>query len=118
SVFYSSFASTKPNWIRDKMVKVLVQMGLEKEPALGDTPFALDLVNTDDDRALLVAAFAPLQAGRPFLMPPGVPAYRVAAMQQAMMDTFKDPDFLAEAEKRGIDVKSPRSGQELHDLLE
>ena len=48
-------------------------------------------------------------------MPPGVPADRVAAMQKAMMDTFKDPAFLAEANKRGIDVSSPRSGQELQD---
>jgi len=46
-----------------------------------------------------------------------VPADRVAAMSQAMMDTFKDPDFVAEAEKRGLGVSSPRSGKELQELL-
>ena len=47
-------------------------------------------------------------------MPPGVPADRVAAMQKAMTDTFKDPAFLEEAKKRQLDVGSPRTGQELH----
>jgi hypothetical protein len=38
-------------------------------------------------------------------------------MSQAMMDTFKDPDFIVEAEKRRLGVSSPRSGKELQDLL-
>src|SRR4029077_12267200 len=80
SVFYSALMSTKPTWVKDKLVKLLVQMGLEKEPALPEVPFALDLVSKEDDRLLMVAAFAPLQAGRPYLLPPGVPAERVAAM--------------------------------------
>ena len=65
-----------------------------------------------------MAAFAPLQTGRPYLLPPGVPAERVAAIRQALIDTFKDPDFVAEAEKRGLGVNSPRSGKELQDLLD
>ena len=118
SVFYNSLMTTKPTWYRDKMVRLLVQMGLEKEPAIPEVPFVLDLVSNPDDKALLTASFAPLQSGRPYLMPPGVPADRVAAMQAAFMDTFKDPDFLAEANKRGLGVNSPRSGRELQELLE
>ena len=110
SVFYSALMSTKSTWYKDKLVKLLVQMGIEKEPALPEVPFALDLVTNPDDKLLMVAAFAPLQSGRPYLMPPGVPADRVATMSQAMMDTFKDPAFVAEAEKRGLGVNSPRSG--------
>ena len=91
SVFYNSLMATRPNWLKDKMVKLLVQMGLEKEPNIPDVPFALDLLTNPDDKLLSIAAYAPLQAGRPYLMPPGVPADRVAAMQKAMMDTFKDP---------------------------
>jgi tripartite-type tricarboxylate transporter receptor subunit TctC len=117
SVFYSALMSTKPTWYKDKLIKLLVQMGIEKEPALPEVPFALDLVSNPDDKLLMVAAFAPLQSGRPYLMPPGVPADRVAAMREAMMATFKDPDFIAEAEKRGLGVNSPRNGQELHGLL-
>ena len=118
SVFYSALSSTRPNWYKDKQIKILVQMGLEKEPAIAEVPFALDLVSNPDDKLLMVAAFAPLQSGRPYLLPPGVPADRVAAMNAAMMATFRDPDFVTEANKRGLGVTSPRSGQELQDLLE
>lgn len=117
SVFYNSLMATRPTWIKEKKVKLLVQMGLEKEPHLPDVPFALDLLSNEDDKLLSIAAYAPLQAGRPYLMPPGVPADRVAAMQKAMLDTFKDPAFAAEANKRGMDVSSPRSGDELRNLL-
>jgi tripartite-type tricarboxylate transporter receptor subunit TctC len=117
SVFYSALMSTKPTWYKDKLIKILVQMGLEKEPAIPEVPFALDLVSNPEDKLLLTAAYAPLQSGRPYLMPPGVPADRVAAISAAMMATFKDPDFLIEADKRGLGVNSPRSGQELQNLL-
>jgi hypothetical protein len=118
SVFYSSLMSTKPTWIKEKKIKLLVQMGLEKEPALPDVPYILDLITNPDDKLLAQVAFAPLSAGRPYLMPPGVPEDRVAAMRKAFMETFKDPDFLAEADKRGLGVNSPRSGEELQQLIE
>jgi tripartite-type tricarboxylate transporter receptor subunit TctC len=118
SVFYSALMATRPNWYKDKQIKILVQMGLEKEPAIPEVPFALDLVTNPDDKLLLVAAFAPLQSGRPYLMPPGVPADRVNAMNAAMMATFRDPDFVTEANKRGLGVTSPRSGEELQALLD
>src|SRR5688572_21807783 len=118
SVFYSALTSTKPTWIPNKLVKLLVQIGPEKEPAIGDVPAAIDLVSSPEDKALIEAGAGPLAAGRPYLMPPGVPADRIAAMQKAMMATFKDPEFLEEAKKRQLDVQSPRSGQELHALLE
>jgi tripartite-type tricarboxylate transporter receptor subunit TctC len=65
SVFYSALMSTKPSWYKDKLIKILVQMGLEKEPAIPEVPFALDLVNNPEDKLLLTAAYAPLQSGRP-----------------------------------------------------
>ena len=118
SVFWSALTSTRPTWWPQKQVKLLVQTGIEKEPALPDVPSLLDLAKTTDDKTLVRAAAGPLAAGRPYLAPPGVPADRIEALQKAMMDTFKDPDFLADAEKRHLDVKSPRSGQQLHALLQ
>jgi tripartite-type tricarboxylate transporter receptor subunit TctC len=118
SVFYSALTSTRPTWVPQKLVKLLVQIGVDKEPALPDVPSLLDLAKTPDDKTLVLAAAGPLAAGRPYLMPPGVPADRATALQKAMTDMFKDPAFLADAEKRHLDVKAPRSGAQLHDLLE
>jgi tripartite-type tricarboxylate transporter receptor subunit TctC len=117
SVFYSALMSTKPTWIKEKKIKLLVQFGLEKEPELGDLPFALDLARNAEDRQLMELAFSPLAAGRPYLLPPGVPADRVAALRQAMIDTFRDPEFLAEAEKRGLGLNAIRTGEQLQDFM-
>ena len=64
------------------------------------------------------AASAPQALGRPLVMPPGVPADRVAAMRKALADTFKDPEFQAEAEKGGLIVNAPKTGQELQQVIE
>lgn len=118
SVFYNSLVATKPTWLPEKKVKLLVQMGVEKEKEIGDVPSLSDLVTKEEDKALVTAAVAPLAAGRPYLMPPGVPADRVAAMRKAFADTFKDPEFLAEAEKRRLGVNAPRDGEALQQVIE
>jgi tripartite-type tricarboxylate transporter receptor subunit TctC len=48
--------------------------------------------------------------GRPFLAPPGVPADKVATLRKAFMDTMKDKDFLAEAEKAKLEI-TPVEGE-------
>jgi tripartite-type tricarboxylate transporter receptor subunit TctC len=48
---------------------------------------------------------APQEMGRPFFAPPGVPAQRVAALREAFAMTFKDPQFLADSAKLGIEVQ-------------
>ena len=113
SVFYSALSSTRPTWLAEKKAKAIVQYGPEKLAALGDVPFAPDLVTNPQDKQLLETAFTSLALGRPLLMPPAVPADRVAAMRNALMKTFADPDFLADAKKIGLQVNSPRNGEQL-----
>jgi tripartite-type tricarboxylate transporter receptor subunit TctC len=117
SAFFSSLRSTRPNWLRDKTAKAIVQYGPEKITELADVPFAPDLVANDDDRLVMQAAFAPLALGRPFLMPPGLPLERVNALRQALTATMTDPEFLTEAEKIGLGLNAPRSGEELQALM-
>src|SRR5262245_11193275 len=118
SAFFNSLRSTRPNWLRNKTAKAIVQFGPEKLAELGDVPFALDLAGSDEDRLVMQAAFAPLALGRPFLTPPGVPAERVAALRQAFAATMTDPDFLAEGEKIGPGLNAPRSGDQIQAMME
>ena len=118
SVFYSSLMATKPTWLKEGKVKLLVQMGDEKEPEIANVPFLPDLITKEEDKRLAEAAFAPLSAGRPYLMPPGVPADRVAIMRKAFTDTFSDPELIAEGNKRGLGINAPRDGQALQDLVD
>ena len=117
SIFYSSLQSTKPTWLKEGMVRPLVQYGPGKEPEIGNVPFALDLIKEPDDKLLMDAAFAPLAVGRPYLMPPDVPEDRVAAMRKALDDTFNDPEFLALATQMNLGVNQPQTGQEIHELI-
>jgi len=113
STFYSALTSTRPEWLRDKKVRVLIQYGPQRQPELGETPFLPDLLTKPEDKALAQVAFAALALGRPFLMPPGVPADRVATMRKALMDVFTDKEFIAEAEKLQLSVGSVRTGEQL-----
>ena len=111
STFWSSLTSTKPDWIKEKKIRVLVQYGPEKEAELPDVPYGPDLVASDDDKKLFEAAYAPLAAGRPFVAPPGLPAERAAALRAGLLATFNDPDFLAEAARAHLIINKPTSGE-------
>jgi len=118
SIFYSSLIATKPDWLRNGDVKVLLQYGPEREADLANVPFIMDLVTEPEDRAMLEAGFAALALGRPYLMPPGVPENRVAFMREALMATFNDPAFRADANRLGPDASDPRSGVEIQAIIE
>jgi tripartite-type tricarboxylate transporter receptor subunit TctC len=118
SVFYSSLMTTKPTWLKERKVKLIVQYGPERQPEIADVPFAPDLVTNADDKLLMEAAYAPLALGRPYLMPPGVPADRAEAMRAAFAATLADPEFRSEAEAIGLDVNTPRTGPQAQEVVE
>jgi hypothetical protein len=109
----------KPDWITDKKVKMLLQIGDTPHPELAGVPSALDLVKDNPEkRSLMELAVAPLAVGRPMLAPPGVPADRVAALRQAIMKTFKDPGYLADCERLKLECANPTSGEELAKIVD
>lgn len=118
SLFYSSLMATRPDWLKDGTLRVLVQYGPEKAEGLGDAPFANDLVTDPEALDLMKVAFAPLAFGRPYLVPPEVPADRVAALQKAFAEMLADPTFISDAQGVGLDVGTPRTGEQLAATLE
>jgi AcrR family transcriptional regulator len=61
--------------------------------------------------------FAPLALGRPLVMPPGVPADRLAAMRKALADTFADPAFAAESKRLVLGADMPRNGDAIEAVI-
>src|SRR5262247_2072123 len=118
SAFFSSVRSTRPSWLREKTAKAILQYGPEKLAELPDVPFAPDLVASDEDKLTMQAAFAPLALGRPFLIPPGVPGERVAALRAAFAATMADAEFLAEGERMGLGLNAPRTGAQIQEVME
>ena len=117
SLFYNTLNATKPNWRAEKNIKLILQYGLEKEPAIPDVPSALDLATNPEDRMLLQAGLAEVTLGRPYLMPPGVPADRVAILRKALADTFRDPAFQADSKRMSLGVNAPKTGEQIQQLI-
>ncbi|MFN3891246.1 MAG: Bug family tripartite tricarboxylate transporter substrate binding protein [Beijerinckiaceae bacterium] len=118
SAFYNSLMATRPTWIPEGKVNLLVQYGAEKEPQLPGVPFIFDVLKTDTDRALWRVAVAPLGTGRPYLLPPETPADKVAAMRKAFRDAITDKEFLSEQEKMKLGADTPRSGEQVLAIIE
>jgi tripartite-type tricarboxylate transporter receptor subunit TctC len=95
----------KGDWLRDKKINILFQMALQKHPDIPDVPAILDFARTQEDRQVIEFLFAPQEMGRPFFAPPDVPRERVEALRSAFAQTLKDPKFLEEAEKQGLEIQ-------------
>jgi tripartite-type tricarboxylate transporter receptor subunit TctC len=113
---WATLKATRPDWVRDKKVDILVQVGLSKAKDLPDPPLLMDIAQKPDDHALLKLLSATTTVGRPLFSTPGVPADRVAALRRAFDETMRDPQFVAEAGKMNLDI-NPVSGAELQTIV-
>jgi hypothetical protein len=101
---WSSLKAVRPDWLRDRRVNLLMQVGLAKEPELPDLPSALDFVTDPADRKVLELNFTQKTAARPVVAPPGVPADRVAALRAAFAALAQDREFLEDAERSKLEI--------------
>ena len=85
-------------------LRVLLQFGPAASPDHPAAPYALDLVRDPEDRALLDLAQAPLKGGYLYMLGPGVPKDRQNALREAFHKMFRDPEFLAEAERQTLNI--------------
>jgi tripartite-type tricarboxylate transporter receptor subunit TctC len=116
-VGFSSLKAGQPDLWRDHLVRPIIQFArLTRLPELADVPTGRELVKDPKDLALLEFAEQPFFMAVPFVAPPGVPADRAKALQDAFMAMTKDPDYLAGAKKLSIDT-SPIDGEAVRKLI-
>jgi tripartite-type tricarboxylate transporter receptor subunit TctC len=108
---WAAWKSTKPEWVRDHKLNILVQIGLKRAPDLPDVPLMLELATNDADRKLLEFISAETEVARSLVTTPVTPPERVEALRRAFDAMIKDPEFLAEAAKSDMDI-SPATGEE------
>lgn len=117
---WTSFITNFQHWLDNKQVRILAQLSSpEGDPTLNKmgVPRIWDYVKNEEDRNTLSVIFSQLAFGRPYVLPPDVPADRVAAFRKAFEDTMKDPAFLAEAQKIKLTI-DPLPGAEVQKLVE
>ena len=116
---WSSLQAQRPDWIKSGFIRVLVQEHDKGHPDISrmGVPLAVEFAKTPEHRRVMELIYSSETFGRPYMMSPGVPAERVAALRMAFMATMRDQDLLAEAKKVGL-VIDPISGEELQALAE
>ena len=112
----SSLRASKPDWLRDDRINVLLQIGAETNPTIPGVPFIFDLVQKPEDRQMIELMMIGTVLGRPFAAPPGTPPARVEILRKAFDATMKDPAFLAEAKQMDADI-APTSGAEAQAIM-
>jgi tripartite-type tricarboxylate transporter receptor subunit TctC len=112
----SAIKTSKPDWLRDKRINVLVQLALEKTAEFPDAPLIFDLLTKEADRQLIELMVGPGAMARPFVAPPGLPAGKAALLRRGFDATMKDPEFLAEAAKIQADIQ-PTTGEDVQKLV-
>jgi tripartite-type tricarboxylate transporter receptor subunit TctC len=116
SIPWSTVKATRPYWISENKVSILMQYSLSKHADLPQVPLITDLARNDEQRTILRLIFGRQVMGRPYVAPPGVPKDRADALRKAFTDTMADKEFLAEVAKAKFEITAV-SGDKLEHLV-
>jgi tripartite-type tricarboxylate transporter receptor subunit TctC len=117
----SAFFGREPgkSWAKNGYVRFLVQTGDKRNHRLRDTPTIWELMEQEKaaeaKKRLARVVLGPGVFGRPILATPAIPAERVKILRDAYSKMLKDPEFVAEANKRQWEL-NPVSGEKLEAL--
>ena len=117
-----NYFGTEPSrtWAKTGFSHVLSQSGQKRDPRLSDVPTIWELMDkhktVEATRAVVKLMLAPEDIGRSLFAPPGVPPDRVKVLRDGFMKMMKDPDVVAEAQKRRFEP-NPLSGEEIEGLI-
>jgi tripartite-type tricarboxylate transporter receptor subunit TctC len=103
-------------WRETGFTRVLIQTGKKRDPRLAQVPTLPELMDEhktpESSRRLATVILASGELGRPYVAPPGLPVDLVKILRESFMKMLNDPDFLADAKKRNVDIE-PATGEEL-----
>jgi len=112
---WESISGSRPQWLAENKVKMLVQFTLARRPYLKDVPTLVELApQGKKDVAEFVISGTPFARG--LAVGPGVPAERAAALRKAFDALMKDEAFLADSKKRKLSI-DPYDAARTHALV-
>jgi tripartite-type tricarboxylate transporter receptor subunit TctC len=116
---WSSVKSQKPDWVRDRKLNILVQVGLQQLAELSDlgVPQIWNFIPYENDRKVAELVISQQVFQRSYVLPPSTPREAVDIMRKAFDETMHDPGFLADAQKMRISI-APLGGSEVQALIE
>ena len=84
----------------------------DEELTRAGVPPIWKFIKSDEDRKVVELIIGQQVFHRSYIAPPGVPAAQLAILRTSFMATMRDPQFLADAEKTGIDIAAARRRQD------
>jgi tripartite-type tricarboxylate transporter receptor subunit TctC len=108
--------STKSDWLRERKITVLVQYSQERHRSLPDVPAMVEFARTPEDRRILALYASAADIGIALVAPPNLSAEILSRLRRAFDAMVADPDFLADAASRQMDVQ-PMRGEALQQLV-
>jgi tripartite-type tricarboxylate transporter receptor subunit TctC len=116
---FSDIETGHPDWLRDKKIRILLQLGLSKSASadLAGVPLVMEVAHNEAERHVFEILMGMKALGRPYFVAPGVPKERIEALREGFMGTMRDPEFLDEA-KRTLGVIDPISGEQMQGIVE
>jgi len=108
---WASWKAGNPEWIADKKIRFIMQVGLVRHPDLKDIPLFLELAANETDRDVLRFVSGETAVARTLVATPGLSKEKVTALRRAYDAVMADPQFLADADKSKMDV-SAMTGEE------
>lgn len=110
---WESIKSMWANGLETGDINVVLMVMPKKHPELPQLPLAVDYAKSEEARKLLkYAVHDTAVITRLYFLPPGTPKDRVLVLRKALAETFKDPEFLADARKSRLDIE-PVSGEDM-----
>ena len=112
---WTSWLSTRPDWVRDGKINVLAQLGLKKDPSIPG-PLLNDLVKDEKSRKIVELVSTDIAIGRPVVAPPGLPAARITVLRRSFDASMNDPKLRADATRLKLQV-APETGEAIASLV-
>jgi tripartite-type tricarboxylate transporter receptor subunit TctC len=106
----------RQDWIANGKVNFLYTIATRRTAKLPEVPTIVEFAQNDRDRAVLRLLGSVSDIGFTIMAPPGIPADRAAVLRTAFAAMVKDPGFLAEAAKIGLEPE-PFPGEGLQSVV-
>jgi tripartite-type tricarboxylate transporter receptor subunit TctC len=106
----------RAHWLSAGTVVIPFQAGLKSHPELAGVPLIASLALSEEGRRIFEFQNSDAGIGWSVVAPPNVPPERVALLRTAFDQMVADPDFLADAQRRGLEI-TPASGRELDEIV-
>jgi tripartite-type tricarboxylate transporter receptor subunit TctC len=115
---WASISMQHSDWIKNGFVRILAQEDMKGEPAVSQmgVPLTVAFAKSEEDRQVMELIYSQSLFGRPYMLPPGVPPERVAALRKAFMAALADKELIAEAAKARLEL-APMSGEDMQALV-